>query len=84
MTKIKRYELNNTASGEDKYSYEVILEIEYTVKKFIEAILTRSFYSNEYGYIKIDNESQMYLSEKNQILKWQTDKQYCRVRTYAT
>ena len=64
MTKIKRYELNNTASGDDKYSYEVILEIEYTVKEFIEAILTRSFYSNEYGYIKIDNEAQIYLSEQ--------------------
>ena len=64
MTKIKRYELNNTASGDDKYSCVVTLEIEYTVKKFIEAILTRSFYSNEYGYIKIDNEAQMYLSEQ--------------------
>ena len=64
MTKIKRYEQNNTASGDDKYSSEVILEIEYNVKQFIEAILTRSFYSNEYGYIKIDNEAQMYLSEQ--------------------
>lgn len=64
MTKIKRYKQNNTASGDDKYSCVVILEIEYTVKEFIEAILTRSFYSNEYGYIKIDNEAQMYLSEQ--------------------
>ena len=64
MTKIKRYEQNNTASGDDKYSCVVTLEIEYTVKEFIEAILTRSFYSNEYGYIKIDNEAQMYLSEQ--------------------
>lgn len=43
MTKIKRYEQNNTASGDDKYSCVIILEIEYTVKEFIEAILTRSF-----------------------------------------
>ena len=64
MTKIKRYEQNNTASGDDKYFYVVTLEVEYTVKQFIEAILTRSFYSNEYGYIKIHNEAQMYLSEQ--------------------
>ena len=64
MTKIKRYEQNNTASGDDKYSCVVTLEIEYTIKEFIESILTRSFYTNEYGYIKIDNEAQMYLSEQ--------------------
>ena len=64
MTKIKRYELNNTASGDGTNAYKIVLEKECTVKEFIEAILTRSFYSNEYGYIKIDNEAQMYLSEQ--------------------
>ena len=61
MTKIKRYEQNNTASGDDTNAYKIVLEKECTVKEFIATIL--SFYSDEWGYIGIENKIEPFLGK---------------------
>ena len=61
MTKTKRYELNNTASGDGTNAYKIVLEKECTVKEFIATIL--SFYSDEWGYIGIENKIEPFLGK---------------------
>ena len=61
MTKIKRYEQNNTASGDGTNAYKIVLEKECTVKEFIATIL--SFYSDEWGYIGIENKTEPFLGK---------------------
>ena len=61
MTKIKRYEQNNTASGDGTNAYKIVLEKECTVKEFIATIL--SSYSDEWGYIGIENKIEPFLGK---------------------
>lgn len=61
MTKIKRYEQNNTASGDGTTAYKIILEKQCIVKEFITTIL--SSYSDEWGYIGIENETEPFLGK---------------------
>ena len=61
MTKIKRYVLNNTASGDAKNAYKIVLEKECTVKEFIATIL--SSYPDEWGYIGIENKAEPFLGK---------------------
>ena len=61
MTKIKRYKLNNTASGDGTNAYKIVLEKECTVKEFIATIL--SSYPDEWGYIGIENKIEPFLGK---------------------
>ena len=61
MTKIKRYEQNNTASGDGTNAYKIVLEKECTVKEFIATIL--SSYPDEWGYIGIENKIEPFLGK---------------------
>lgn len=61
MTKIKRYERSDTESGDGTTAYKIILEKQCTVKEFITTIL--SSYSDEYGYIGIENKTEPFLGK---------------------